>query len=65
MNKKIIPILFALLAASFYALNIPISKLLMGRIEPTMMAGLLYFGAGIGIGIMFLFNYKKTKREER
>lgn len=64
MKYKIIPIIFAILAASFYAINIPLSKLLMNDIEPTMMAGLLYLGAGIGIGIMFLFNFKKTHKEE-
>ena len=64
MKKKIIPIIFAILAASFYALNIPLSKYLMNDVSPTMMAGLLYLGAGIGIGLMFLFNVKKTKKEE-
>ena len=64
MKKKIIPIIFALLAAIFYALGIPLSKYLMNDVSPTMLAGLLYLGAGIGIGIMFLFNIKKTKKEE-
>ncbi len=64
MKNKIIPIIFAMLAASFYSINIPLSKLLMNDIEPTMIAGLLYLGAGIGIGIMFLFNFKKTPKEE-
>ncbi len=64
MKNKIIPIIFAMLAAIFYAINIPLSKLLLNDIEPTMMAGLLYLGAGIGIGIMFLFNFKKTPKEE-
>lgn len=43
---------FALLAAALYALNSPISKLLLAHIPATMMAGFLYLGAGIGI---FLF----------
>ncbi len=55
MNKKIAAILFALLAAVLYAINIPLSKLLLNYIEPTMMASYLYLGAGVGIGIMFLF----------
>lgn len=62
--KRIIPISFALLAATFYAFNIPLSKLLMNEIPPTLMAGLLYSGAGMGIGMLFLFNYKKTKKED-
>lgn len=37
MNKKILAIVFAILAAVLYAINIPISKLLLKKIEPTMM----------------------------
>ena len=61
---RIIPLFFAVLAATFYAFNIPISKLLMNEIKPTLMAGLLYSGAGIGIGILFLFNCKKIKKDD-
>ncbi len=42
-------IIYALLAAAFYAINIPFSKLILGYVEPTMMAALLYLGAGIGM----------------
>ena len=49
MNKKNKATLFAILAAAFYAINIPLSKLLMNNVEPTMMAGFLYLGAGIGL----------------
>lgn len=52
MNKKILATLFALLAAALYAINIPFSKLLIEYVTPTMMAGLLYLGAGVG---MFLY----------
>lgn len=64
MKNKILLIIFALFAASFYAINIPLSKLLMDYINPTMMAGLLYLGAGICIGIMFLFKAKRIAKEE-
>lgn len=57
-KKKIIAALYALLAAVFYAVSMPVSKILLKNIEPTMMAALLYLGAGIGIGIMFLFHKK-------
>ena len=59
MKKAVIPIILALLAAIFYALNIPLSKLLLEGISPTMLAGLLYLGAGIGIGVFFPFSIKK------
>lgn len=52
MNKKILATLFAILAAALYAINIPFSKLLTEYVNPTMMAGLLYLGAGAG---MFLY----------
>ena len=48
-------ILCAFLAALFYAVNIPLSKLLLDSVGPTTMAALLYLGAGIGVGIMALF----------
>lgn len=61
MNKKILAIFFAILAAGLYAINIPLSKLLLNYIEPTMMASYLYLGAGLGIGIVFLLTKKKAK----
>lgn len=45
-------VFYAILAAALYALNSPLSKLLLNDIPPTMMAGLLYLGAGIGMLIM-------------
>lgn len=54
--KKITAVLSAVLAAVFYAVNMPASKVLLRRVAPTMMAALLYLGAGIGIGILFLFS---------
>ena len=60
MNKKLLAIVFAILAASLYAINIPLSKLLLRHITPTMMASYLYLGAGLGIGIVFLLAKKKA-----
>ena len=42
-------VLFAVLAALLYAVSTPVSKLLLERISPTMLAGLLYLGAGVGL----------------
>lgn len=50
-NKKPKAILYALLAAVFYALNVPMSKILLEHVGTTMLAVLLYLGAGIGIGL--------------
>jgi drug/metabolite transporter (DMT)-like permease len=46
-NRK--AILFAILAAALYAINSPFSKILLEKIPPTLMAALLYLGAGIGL----------------
>ena len=55
MNHKPSPsILWAILAAALYALNSPFSKLLLEHVSPTMMAALLYLGAGIGMTILGL-----------
>lgn len=43
------PIFFAILAAALYALSSPFSKLLLSGLSPTMLAALLYLGAGIGL----------------
>lgn len=63
MDKKVLAIFLAVLAAALYAINIPLSKLLLNHIEPTMMASYLYLGAGLGIGIVFLITKKNQKEE--
>jgi len=54
MSSKKTAVLWAVLAAALYALNSPISKLQLGKIPPTIMAALLYLGAGIGLSIVRL-----------
>ena len=49
MKTKNLATVFAILAAALYAINIPLSKLLLGHVGTTMMAALLYLGAGIGL----------------
>ena len=43
---------FALLAAVLYAVNAPVSKLLLRQVPATVMAVLLYLGAGAGVFLM-------------
>ena len=59
-KKKLIPILYAILAAIFYGFSSPISKLLLAEISPYLMSSLLYFGAGGGMLLIVLFK-KKSK----
>ena len=65
MNKNVIAIVYAIAAAAFYALNVPCSKMLLAHISPVFMAGLLYIGAGLGIGILYLFHGKHESQSER
>ena len=66
MKTKNIATFYAVLAAALYAINIPLSKLLLNHIKPTMMAAFLYLGAGIGLFVYSLTEKafgKQVKRE--
>ena len=53
MNKTLYQGIFlATLAAALYALSAPLSKILLSYIPSTLMAGFLYIGAGLGMGII-------------
>lgn len=58
-------IALALLAAALYALNAPFSKLLLEIVPPTLMAGFLYLGAGLGMAVMaFIRKHRKAVSHE-
>ena len=61
MKKAIV---FAYLAAALYALSTPVSKLFLQHVHPTMMAGFLYLGAGIGMAVLHWVR-KRTGQEEQ
>lgn len=63
MKNKLIYVFMAIIAAIFYALNIPISKFLLNNIGSTILAGLLYLGAGLGIGLIFFFKQKDIDKK--
>ena len=63
MNKAVF---FAILAAALYALNSPVSKLLLADTPPTMMAAFLYLGAGAGMAALgWLMKDTKISRREQ
>ena len=65
MNKNTTGIMLAILAATLYAINAPFSKLLLEYIPSTIMAGLLYIGAGLGMSVIALVRkVSKTERTE-
>lgn len=61
MNTKRTATAYAILAAALYAINLPLSKLLLKQVPPTMMAAFLYLGAGIGLSLYSLIAGKKKK----
>ena len=62
-NKyKIRSVLLAILAAVFYAINTPFSKVLLKNVTPTLMASFLYLGAGVGVGIMYVFHIREEDK---
>lgn len=64
-NKSMVATFYALSAAVFYSLNTPLSKVLLRNVPPTYMAAFLYLGAGVGVGVMYLFHWKKEDKNER
>ena len=46
----------------FYAVNVPLSKLLLNHVGPTTMAALLYLGAGIGVGLMSVGSRRRGEK---
>lgn len=56
-------ILLAILAAALYAISSPFSKLLLDYMPSTLMAGFLYIGAGLGMGVIAII--RKIRRAGR
>ncbi|MCQ2079667.1 MAG: DMT family transporter [archaeon] len=64
MDRKTFATLFAVLAAVFYAINIPFSKILLEDVGPTMMSSFLYLGAGLSMGAVFLVQRRSLDRDD-
>lgn len=47
-------VLLALLSAALFGASTPFAKLLLGSVDPWMLAGLLYLGAGLGLAAVHL-----------
>jgi drug/metabolite transporter (DMT)-like permease len=50
MNRR--AVLLALLSAALFGVSTPAAKLLLGTIDPAVLAGLLYCGAGLGVAAL-------------
>ncbi len=65
--KTYVGIAMAILAASLYALNAPLSKIVLDYLPSTLTAGFLYLGAGVGmflVGSIKSFMVKESKEEK-
>ena len=62
-NLQYMSIGYAILAALLYGISAPVSKLLLVKLSPTMMAALLYLGAGLGM--LFINILKRIRRVEQ
>lgn len=54
-----------LLAAVLFGAGTPLAKLLLGQVSPWLMAGLLYCGSGLGLGLVRLAGRRARARVPR
>jgi drug/metabolite transporter (DMT)-like permease len=50
MNRR--AVILALLSAALFGVSTPAAKSLLGTVDPAILAGLLYCGAGIGVAVL-------------
>jgi len=63
VNKK--PLLYIILSASLFGISTPLSKLLLSKITPIALAGLLYLGAFLGLATFALISRLNKVSAER
>ena len=54
----------ALLAAALFGASTPFAKMLVGQVSPILLAGLLYFGSGLGLLTWFGLRAALAKAED-
>ncbi|WP_297421465.1 DMT family transporter [Clostridium sp.] len=63
MNKlRFYPIIMALLASILFGASAPITKMLLGEIQPVPLASFLYLGSGLGLVIFQIVNLTIKKQ---
>ena len=60
-----IGVIYALAAAALFGAGTPFSKLLLGSVDPWLLAGLLYLGSGCGLSLWLLLGSRLTGRDSR
>ena len=62
MNR--VGVLYAFAAAVLFGLSTPLAKLLLGSIDPMLLAGLFYFGSGLGLAVVRVVQVGQTSAPE-
>src|SRR5262245_45467168 len=57
--------LYGLAAAALFGVSAPLAKLLLLEAGPLLLAGLLYFGAGLGLLALEVLVYRKSELSRR
>lgn len=57
--------LLAIAAALLFGLSTPAAKAIIGNVEPLLLAGLLYLGSGIGLGVIIVLGHRHGVRLKR
>ncbi len=57
-------VLFALLSAALFGVSTPAAKALLAAVDPGVLAGLLYCGAGLGVALLRQFALRGDKEAE-
>jgi drug/metabolite transporter (DMT)-like permease len=63
-SKRQSGVLGALLAAVLFGISAPASKRLLGDVSPQLLAGLLYLGSGVGLGVLWLVKRNQQRPAE-
>lgn len=61
-KKSIFPIIQAILASVLFGASAPLSKMLLGQIDPVPLASFLYLGSGLGLIMFQLFTLIRKKQ---
>ena len=66
MKLKNPGIFYALVAAVLFGVSTPVAKLLLAQLNPWLLAGLLYLGSGVGLGVLFGINrwIRRTPKQQ-
>jgi drug/metabolite transporter (DMT)-like permease len=65
MSMSLHPAIPALAAALLFGASTPLAKLLLGTSHPLLLAGLLYLGSGLGLGILVIGRAFAGRRNEK